>query len=66
MIVTHDLFRPDDDVHYKDKIPVGRRFARAALHLAYGRDIPTPVPPVAKLVWRATTSGSFSIISATN
>jgi len=44
MIVTHDLVRPDDDVHYKDKIPVGRRFARAALHLAYGRDIPYTGP----------------------
>jgi sialate O-acetylesterase len=36
MIVTHDLIRPDDDVHYKDKLPVGRRFALAALSSVYG------------------------------
>lgn len=37
MISTYDLVRPGDDVHYLDKLPVGERFAQAALAVAYGR-----------------------------
>jgi sialate O-acetylesterase len=36
MIVTYDLVRPTDDVHFRDKLPVGERFARAALATVYG------------------------------
>ncbi|MBI5771982.1 MAG: hypothetical protein HZA93_29685 [Verrucomicrobia bacterium] len=37
LIVTHDLVRPEDDVHFRDKLPVGRRFALTALHVVYGQ-----------------------------
>lgn len=36
MIATIDLMTPSDDVHYKNKLPVGHRFARAALSSVYG------------------------------
>ena len=39
MIVTLDLPRPNDDVHYLDKLPVGHRFALAALADVYGQKI---------------------------
>jgi len=37
MIVTDDLMKPGDDVHYPNKLPVGERFARAALATVYGK-----------------------------
>lgn len=39
MVVTNDLMRPGDKVHYPDKLPVGHRFALAALATVYGKDI---------------------------
>ncbi len=39
MIVTYDLVKPTDDIHYGDKIPVGNRMALAALGTFYGRQI---------------------------
>ena len=39
MVVTNDLMKPGDDVHYPDKLPVGHRLALAALATVYGRDI---------------------------
>lgn len=38
IISTYDLPGPKDDVHYKDKLPVGHRAAAAALHDVYGFD----------------------------
>ncbi len=37
MIVTDDLMKPGDDVHYPNKLPVGQRFALAALATVYGK-----------------------------
>ncbi len=39
MVVSHDLMRPEDNVHYLDKLPVGDRLALAALAEIYGKDI---------------------------
>lgn len=39
LVVTNDLMRPDDNVHYLDKIPLGRRLALAALATVYGKDV---------------------------
>lgn len=39
MVVTDDLMKPGDDVHYPDKLPVGHRLARAALAKVYGKDV---------------------------
>jgi sialate O-acetylesterase len=39
MIVTYDLVRPTDDVHFRDKLPVGHRFALAALATVYGEAV---------------------------
>lgn len=39
MVVTDDLMKPGDNVHYLDKLPVGHRLARAALATVYGKDI---------------------------
>lgn len=36
MIATIDLMTPTDDVHYKNKLPVGHRFASAALSSVHG------------------------------
>jgi sialate O-acetylesterase len=44
MIVTQDLPRPNDDVHYLDKLPVGHRFALAALAQVYGEKIESSGP----------------------
>jgi|GEM_PF-825450 len=44
MIATYDLMRPEDDVHYRDKLPVGHRFALAALANVYGEKIPWSGP----------------------
>lgn len=38
MVVTNDLMKPGNDVHYPDKLPVGHRLAQAALATVYGRD----------------------------
>ncbi|MGE9290916.1 MAG: sialate O-acetylesterase [Puniceicoccales bacterium] len=35
MVVTDDLMVPSDDVHYKNKLPVGQRLAWAALSTVY-------------------------------
>lgn len=39
MVVTNDLMRVNDDVHYLDKLPVGHRLAKAALATVYGQDV---------------------------
>ena len=39
MVVTDDLMKPGDDVHYPDKLPVGHRLALAALATVYGREV---------------------------
>ena len=44
MIVTMDLPLPGDDVHYHDKLPVGHRFALAALANVYGQKIESSGP----------------------
>ena len=46
MVVSSDLGDPDD-VHYKDKQPVGERLARLALHNEYGFDL-VPSGPLFK------------------
>ena len=38
LATTYDLPRPTDNVHYLDKLPVGRRAALAALHNVYGEE----------------------------
>ena len=44
MVVTDDLMKPGDDVHYPDKLPVGNRLALAALATVYGRDVEASGP----------------------
>lgn len=44
MVVTNDLMRLDDNVHYLDKLPVGHRLANAALTTVYGQDKPYSGP----------------------
>ncbi len=39
MVASHDLMRPADNVHYLDKLPVGRRLALAAQAEIYGKDV---------------------------
>jgi len=39
MVVTDDLMKPGDDVHYPDKLPVGHRLARVALAKSYDRPL---------------------------
>ncbi len=39
MIVTHDLMQPEDDVHYRNKLPVGQRLGLAALATVYGKKV---------------------------
>jgi len=39
MVVSHDLPVPGDNVHYLNKLPVGRRLALAVLGTVYGRDV---------------------------
>ncbi len=45
IVTTYDLPRPTDDVHYRDKLPVGRRAALAVLHDVYGMADATPSGP---------------------
>lgn len=39
MVVTNDLMKPGDNVHYLDKLPVGNRLAQAALATVYGQAV---------------------------
>lgn len=39
MVASHDLMRPEDNVHYLDKLPVGHRLALAARKEIYGQDV---------------------------
>lgn len=47
MVCTHDLPVPGDDVHYRDKLPVGERMFKAAMATVYGKD-QVPTGPIFK------------------
>ena len=49
MIAAYDLPRPDDNVHYLDKLPVGHRLALAALGTVYGKNVETSGPMFRKM-----------------
>ncbi|WPJ96751.1 sialate O-acetylesterase [Coraliomargarita algicola] len=44
MVVTNDLMTPADDVHYRNKLPVGQRLAWAALATVYKMGTPKLSP----------------------
>ena len=49
MVVSQDLMRPEDNVHYLDKLPVGERLANAALAEVYGKDVVYQGPMYSRL-----------------
>jgi len=46
LVVTYDLPKPTDDVHYGNKAPVGERLANVAMAGVYGKSVPAAGPTI--------------------